>query len=445
MIGRNRDSRQWSSYGFTMKQKALSRLIFSFKNFLAKKSVLFHLLINRNSIQSNQFQEAPKNKTEAMETLDLVPARKILIVGMSESPHLHTWIQGIAQSGVTSNLWLFPSDLPKKRHHYSNINVREFPYIYFGLLTKVVFKALDIITNRLWRSYFLYREINRINPTHLHFHETQHGAYLYNSISSHPKNAFQGKIILSTWGSDLIHYGSLESHHLRIECALSWVDLLTSERLEDLEIAVEHGFTGNFLAPVYTTIGSQNSSMKLSQTSHRTLVLVKGYQDNHGRALNALASIEIVAAQMDLSKFSFRIFSASKSVKRKVEQMRKTLDLNINVLPKMPKHEFLSYYKDARAYLGLAISDGLSTSMVEAMSYGAFPIQSVNSSAPVFLVNRVTGGVVDPYDTAGIAAQLMEALENDELVDQAAIANISKIRAKYNWDTGLKKLVELYD
>ena len=428
-----------------MKQKALSHLFVSFKDFLAKKSVFLHLLITQISLQPNQLQDTPKSKTKAMEGVSEGPDRKILIVGMSESPHLQTWIQGIAQAGVASKLWLFPSDLPKQRHHNSNINVREFPYINFGYLTKIVFKVLDVITNRHWRSYFLYREINRIKPTHLHFHETQHGAYLYNSISSHPKNTFQGKIILSTWGSDLIHYATLENHRLRIQKVLSWVDLLTSERLEDFDIAVEHGFTGNFFAPIYTTVGNRNSNIKLSQSSQRTLVLVKGYEDNHGRALNALASIEIVAAQMDLSKFNFRIFSASKSVKRKVKGMRKTLDLNIKVLPKMPKHEFLNYYKEARVYLGLAISDGLSTSMVEAMSFGSFPIQSSNSSAPEFLINGVTGGVVDPYDIAGTAAQLMEALRNDELVDQAAIANFQTIRAKYNWDLGIQKIVELYD
>lgn len=428
-----------------MKQNALSQLFVSVKHLLAKKSVLLHLLITQMSLQPNRLPDTPKSQFKEMEGLSEEPDKKILIVGMSESPHLQTWIQGIAQAGVVNNLWLFPSDLPKQRHDYSNINVREFPYKNFGYLTKILFKVLDIVTNRHWRSYFLYREINRIKPTHLHFHETQHGAYLYNSISSHQKNTFQGKIILSTWGSDLIYYGRLYSHQRRIQNALSWVDLLTSERLEDFEIAVEHGFTGKFLAPIYTTIGTRNSSMKLNLTSQRTLVLVKGYEDNHGRALNALASIEIVAAQMDLSKFNFRIFSASKSVKIKAKQMRKTLNLNILVLPNMPKNEFLKYYENARVYLGLAISDGLSTSMVEAMSYGVYPIQSVNSSAPEFLVNRVTGGVVDPYDTDGIAVQLMEALINDELVDQAAKANIKKIRAKYDWDTGLKNLVKVYD
>jgi glycosyltransferase involved in cell wall biosynthesis len=226
---------------------------------------------------------------------------------------------------------------------------------------------------------------------------------------------------------------------------MSWIGLLTSERHEDHEIAIKFGYRGGFLAPIYTTIGQKNFSSNLRDTSKRTVVLIKGYQDIHGRALNALASIELIAKQEDLNRFQFKVFSASKTVKKKVKWMRHSLGLDIIVLPKMPKSELMEIYKESRVYLGLAISDGLSTSMVEAMSHGVFPIQSSNSSAPEFLMNGVTGGVVDPYDIEGIAAQLMDALLDDDLVDLAAIANVEVVKAKYNWEMGIKKLVEVYE
>ena len=105
----------------------------------------------------------------------------------------------------------------------------------------------------------------------------------------------------------------------------------------------------------------------------------------------------------------------------------------------------MEYFKEARVYLGLSISDGLSTSMVEAMSYGVFPIQSQNSSAPEFLANGVTGGVVDPWNIEEIVNMLKFALTSDELVDQAAIANNRIIADKYSWDVGLIKLAEVYE
>jgi glycosyltransferase involved in cell wall biosynthesis len=82
--------------------------------------------------------------------------------------------------------------------------------------------------------------------------------------------------------------------------------------------------------------------------------------------------------------------------------------------------------------------------MVEAMSYGAFPIQSQNSSAPEFLTHGVTGGVVDPWNIGEITNMLKIALTSDELVDRAAIMNRQVIANKYSWDIGLEKLAEVY-
>jgi glycosyltransferase involved in cell wall biosynthesis len=388
-------------------------------------------------------QEPTTSKTPKVYLDRTEKKKRIMIVGMSESPHLHNWLEGIADSGIAAQVWLFPSDFPLRRYSNSKIDVKEFPYFTFGKSTNLTFRSLDILTNRLWRSYFLYREIKRIKPTHLHFHETQHGAYLYNSIAKHPRNKFAGKLILSTWGSDLIVYGKAKSHSMKVEQTLSWVELLTSEREDDLEVAIANGFKGKFLAPIYITVGNKKQDLILDQTSKRDLILIKGYQDNHGRALNALKSIEILSTLMDLSKFKIKIFSASESVRLQAELLSHGID--IEVLPRLRKFELMGYFKKARVYLGLAISDGLSTSMVEAMSHGAFPIQSQNSSAPEFLTNGVTGGVVDPWNLHEVANLLKIALTNDELVDQAAISNKETIIHKYSWEIGLSKLAKVYE
>jgi glycosyltransferase involved in cell wall biosynthesis len=230
---------------------------------------------------------------------------------------------------------------------------------------------------------------------------------------------------------------------MKVEQTLSWVDLLTSEREEDLEIAMINGFQGKFLAPIYISVGNKKQDIAFELTSKRNLILIKGYQDNHGRALNALKSIEILSSQMDLSKFKIKVFSASESVRLQVELLSNGID--IEVLPRLSKVELMSYFEKARVYLGLAISDGLSTSMVEAMSYGAFPIQSQNSSAPEFLTNGVTGGVVDPWNLQEVASLLKTALTNDKLVDQAAISNREIVNYKYSWEIGVSKLAEVYE
>lgn len=416
------------------------------KEFLASKSLIFHLIMLYRGVDlfPTTKQLEPSFSVQRS-TYGKNIKKKILIVGMSESPHLHTWIEGIEESQIVNQIWLFPSDFPVRKHTNKAISIKEFPYMLFGKLTNVTFRGLDALTNRLWRSLFLFYEIKRIKPTHLHFHETQHGAYIYNAIARHPKNKFQGKLILSTWGSDLIVYGRTQSHQSRVKEVMSWVNLLTSERIEDLPIAKSNGFTGKFLAPTYITVGNRNFDFDSAKTSERTLVLIKGYQDNHGRALNALASIELLASEIDLNRFKFRVFSASESVSLKTELLRSEFGIDIEVLPRMPKATLMKYFGEARVYIGLAISDGLSTSMVEAMSHGAFPIQSKNSSAPEFLENSVTGGVVDPWNIPEIAKILKNALLDDELVINAARINLETLRSKYDWEIGLSSLVEIYD
>ena len=414
--------------------------------YLAGKSVLLHLVMMNKGVDyftdtQNLFEKSKLRESDKSNN----SKKRILIVGMSESPHLHTWIEGLAESGLVEEMWLFPSDFPVRRQRKEGIRIREFPYFIFGRFSDYSFRVLDILTSRYWRSYFLFHQIKRVRPTHIHFHETQHAAYLYNPIAHHPKNNFEGKLIVSTWGSDLIFYGKTQSHHQKIAQVMSWTTLLTSERREDFEIAVDHGYSGKFLAPVYITIGNNREIHDLRKTSERVLVVIKGIQDTHGRALNALESVERLASEMNLSKYKFRVFSASRDVRPKVEQMQQINGLDIQVLPRMPKNELMNYFAEARAYLGLAISDGLSTSMVEAMANGAFPIQSENSAAPNFLKAGVTGGVVNPWKIEEIAQILKSALTDDVLVDLAAATNLETLTKKYNWQIGLAKIKEVYE
>lgn len=410
---------------------------------LSRRYLLIHLVClmqGKNFLTNSEIPQVKPNPNSNNPVRKL----KILIVGMSESPHLQTWVDGIKDAKLVDEIWLFPSDFPVHKWKISEFKVHEFPFIGIGKLSNISFRVLDIATKRLWRSYFLFRMIKKVNPTHIHFHEMQHGAYLYNSIYRHPKHKFSGRIITSTWGSDLLFYGSLKSHEEEIRKSLSWTQILTSERFEDLEIATRFDFNGEFKAPVYITIGKRATEQFLSATSSRKMVLVKGHQDLHGRALNALECIRELSLRRDLSQFSFRVFSAPIQIRQQVEFMKSNYNLDIDVLPRMSKLELQDYYMKSRVYLGLSASDGLSTSMVEAMSNGTFPIQSENSSAPLFLENNLTGGVVNPWDKAQIVEILEKALFDNEMVNTSARKNLESLGRKYSWEMGIEVLRDLY-
>jgi glycosyltransferase involved in cell wall biosynthesis len=182
--------------------------------------------------------------------------------------------------------------------------------------------------------------------------------------------------------------------------------------------------------------------MNSSICSSRKKILIKGYQNIPGRALNALKAIEI--CKDELKGWDIAFFAASESVVVSAELIAKSAGLSIRIVPKQSKETFLEEYKEARIYIGVAISDGLSTSMAEAMATGAFPIQSENSAASDFIEDGVNGYIVDPWDISKLATLIKAAATDDDLVDKAQARNLEIIKENYDYNQGRLKIVNIY-
>ena len=375
----------------------------------------------------------------------------LVAVGMVESSHFQSWIRATISEKIFHQIWIVPSDYPVSELTKSSLGIPknidcQLKVFHFPMGKKtnnVLFRLFDLVLGRRWRSIMIFRYIRRARPNFLHFHELQHGAYLFNPIAKYFEEKRNFKIICSTWGSDLLFYGELDSHKKEIKEVFSWTDLITAERVEDEKICNRFKYEKKFLAPVYITVGLNVpiESPKL-KTSARRKIIIKGYQDSQGRALNALAALELV--KTDLSNFEIRIFSASESVRLQVEFLRSTKQWDIEVISRTSNLEIKKHFSESRLYIGLAISDGLSTSMVEAMANGAFPIQSVNSAVRIFIEDGISGFAVDPWDLFQIARDIDIVLNGDELVDKASKLNIETLERKYNYIDGATLFKKIY-
>jgi glycosyltransferase involved in cell wall biosynthesis len=223
---------------------------------------------------------------------------------------------------------------------------------------------------------------------------------------------------------------------------MNWVDILTAERRDDFQIAQKFGFDGEFVSPVYITVGSEIDDIRYTNPSMRKIVLIKGYQDLPGRALNALDVVSRIGRSFPEVKFL--VYSAAKSVKIRISQIKTEFGIDISVIESVSKQEMADYFSQARVAMSLAISDGLPASLVEAMRAGAFPIQSVNSAGPNMIVNGQSGFLVNPEDIDEIKNALICALKDDELVDSAYEKNICTLKKKYSLQEGRKVLRSIY-
>ena len=98
--------------------------------------------------------------------------------------------------------------------------------------------------------------------------------------------------------------------------------------------------------------------------------------------------------------------------------------VDFSTLERPLSHERLrDIFLKSRVYIGCSISDGISTSFLEAITYGAYPIQTDTSCANEWVDKGVNASLV-PLDLNTIRATLANVLTNDVLVDAAFVSNL---------------------
>jgi glycosyltransferase involved in cell wall biosynthesis len=167
------------------------------------------------------------------------------------------------------------------------------------------------------------------------------------------------------------------------------------------------------------------------KTSARRLILLKGYHGWAGRALVGLRAIELSADV--LQGYRIAIYMASPEVRIAAELLSKKTGIPIELVPHCSHVEMMRLYGQARIYVGLSISDAISTSLLEALVMGAFPIQSCTSCADEWIVDGESGFIVPPEDPEPVSAAIRRVISDDHLVDQAA---------EINWKTAESRLDE---
>jgi glycosyltransferase involved in cell wall biosynthesis len=178
------------------------------------------------------------------------------------------------------------------------------------------------------------------------------------------------------------------------------------------------------------------------RSSTRKSIAIKGYQHWSGRALTALRAVELCADV--LRDYRIVVFSASPDVEIAVELLVQSTGLTVEVVPPSSHEDMLALFAQCRVFVGLSISDGISTSMLEAMALGAFPIQSCTSCADEWLTDGVTGIIVPPEDAKAVADAIRVAASNDKLVDEAQIANAQVAASRLNPERIREQVLAIY-
>jgi len=140
--------------------------------------------------------------------------------------------------------------------------------------------------------------------------------------------------------------------------------------------------------------------------------------------------------QGDLEPFDIEVFSSNHVVKKRVKELSKTTNLNIVSYGKgsLSHEEMMQLFSRSICYIGVSLSDGISTSMIESMANGAIPIQTSTSCADEWIENGKTGFIISPSDIEGLKSALRRIISGDFNCKVAQIKNIEIIKEKYDPD-----------
>lgn len=386
---------------------------------------------------------------------------KLLLIALPDSVHTARWVAQIADQGW--EIHLFPSKdiglihpqmtsvkahvpLYGKRSCNNSVKITGFPVFNDFLATGISSAVSKIGGYGDFQVKRLLRLIRKLQPDVIHCLELQHAGYL----ALEAKKRFIGvfpPLVVTNWGSDIFLFGRLPEHEVRIRELMAASDYYSCECRRDVCLAKAYGFDGTVL-PVFPNAGGFDLGLieRLRQSgpvAERRLIMLKGYQHWAGRALVGLRALERCADR--LAGYEIAIYGATQEVVLAAQLFARATGIPTEVVPPNTPHEaILERHGRARISIGLSISDGISTSLLEAMVMGAFPIQSWTACADEWIDDCVSGILVPPEDPDVVEQAIRRALSDDTLVNAAAERNYQVASLRLDSSSLKQKTVDLY-
>jgi len=378
--------------------------------------------------------------------------KKLLIIGMADSVHLANWLQNM--SGLPFEVTLVSSS-PHRRVHPktlelmgpSNQRVMRLNMPNWSMRFGLLLWMVDRLLGERLRGLLVRNLIRTLKPDLIHVVEFQNAGYILLQALSKPVTSERPKIMSSNYGSDIYWFQRFSRHKSKISALLKMSDFYTSECQRDIALAKELGFMGTCALLPNTGGVSEDALRQQKQApmaSERQLVLLKGYQNKFGQALQGVGSLLRLRKKLrgyEIISVSTNIITAMALV---LLRMFTGLKISFHLKGALSHHEVLSLMARARIYIGLSKSDGISTSLLEAMAMGAFPIQTGTSCAAEWIDHGAAGAIVSLKDKEQLDFWLQRAISEGSLVNTAQVLNDSTIRSRYTKFVMTSKVEKLY-
>jgi glycosyltransferase involved in cell wall biosynthesis len=363
--------------------------------------------------------------------------KRVLLVCMLDSIHSAHWVQRFVDLDVIIELY------PSKRFRHLHPKLAELIsqstniklaienklihpslYGYVDFLRNEVFPKLGSRRNRLKRlQYHLDQSLFHF----VHALEIQAAGYLTADLSL----SLDSKLIVTNWGSDIYHFKNFEVDLAKIRNVLQKADRYSAECSRDYALARELGFAGLEL-PIVPNSGGNSYIPAKFEVQKESLVVVKCYGGRFGRGDLAIKAV----SKLLRVESSYRVFfySVSPEYEKMIIEMQEEYPnrIEFSTIRSGKSHsELMELFTKAKIYLGCSLSDGISTSFLEALSHGVYPIQTNTSCANEWIEKGMHASLVN-LDLEEISCELISKATDWKSLENKTALNLEKARELLN-------------
>jgi hypothetical protein len=359
--------------------------------------------------------------------------KKILIIGMFDSIHLARWLKQFENEKV--DFTLFPSKKFKVINPELSKLVKSKKFAKFCLVwpyrLNVIAGYVDFFLMKVgnifdydYRKIMLNQILAKNNFDFVHALEIQGAGYLYSEM---PENIIgQNKLILTNWGSDIYFFSRDKNHNKKISKVIEMAAYYSAECERDYDLLKNYNFTGAKLPCIPNGGGFDEADINSykSLASDRTLILCKGYGGLFGQAQLIIPTIDKVL--MEFSNITAFFYSVTADIENLIIPLKNKYGNRVNyskVSNSLNRQKLLNLFSEARVYIGCSKSDAISTSFLESLVYGAYPIQTNTSCASEWIRKGAHATLVG-LESNEIDSAIYSALTNNDLVNTAQIYNL---------------------
>lgn len=338
----------------------------------------------------------------------------ILVVGMLDSIHLARWLKQFENEDL--NFLVFASGPHRQVHPLLNSLSENHTVANYKLVLNRGFASLavwmlDRILSSRVRGALLRFTIRRSKPDIVHALELQNAGYSVMQALEGIDCERRPKLIVTNYGSDIYWFSRFPRHKARLKRLLALADAYSCECHRDAQLARNLGFEGEIM-PIFPNAGGfplQKLRRPVLSFPQRKTIAIKGYQGWVGRAAVALRGIEMIASS--LHEYDIELYSCNRVTRRLAAKIQRASGLRITCWRKgaLSHDQMRQLFGRAVVYVGISESDGISTSLLEAMAYGAIPVQTFTACCDEWFVS--SGVRVDTISPEAVAAAILTAIE----------------------------------